>query len=297
LKYARRSFKKSILRLDYNSNSSQGEDLVKKFLVFCSLFLFVLSICPELSAQINIKTPGVKAEVKKGKIEYPADKIVDYNEGTYEVWFKPLFDMSAKPSGQEIQCYLLFVGGSGPDGLKVVCENVRTGGSIRISANFLKNPVALAQDRLKWNSDEWHYFAMSWKYVDDPAPEKKKMQMVFYADGKEYSKQENPLKSDLPSTASFLIRLGDANLASKALIDAFRLSSKARTADEIAASFKDGPLSDKDTTLMDKFDKIQLGDKIRSYSIPDAKVKGIITGSYEKLQGKYGNAMKFYSDK
>ncbi|HBC85345.1 MAG TPA: hypothetical protein DCZ94_00155 [Lentisphaeria bacterium] len=258
----------------------------------------VLLIALAFTSPSQAQAPAGKADPgKRGKIEYSADKIVDFNEGTYEVWFKPLFDMSAKPAGQEIQCFLLFVGGSGSDGLKVVCENVRTGGSIRISANFLKNPVALAQEKLKWNSNDWHYFAMTWKYVDDTAPDKRNLQMVFYADGKEYSKMDNFLKSDLPSTASFLIRIGDVNYNSKALVDAIRFSSKARTSEEIAGSFSVGPKIDKDTTLMDNFDKLQLADKTRAYTTPEGKAKGIITGSYERIQGKYGNAMKLSTDK
>lgn len=264
-----------------------------KIMNVLAVLIFTVSCACSALAQ----APATKPDAKKGKVEYPADGVIDFNQGTFEIWFKPLFDMSARPSGQEIQCFLLYVGTANDQGLKVLCENVRTGGSIRVSSNFIKNPMAVNQEKLAWKPDEWHHFAMTWKYVDDPAPDKRNIQFVFYADGKEYLKNDNPLKGELPSASSYVVRLGDPRYNNKALFDAVRFSSKARTAEEISASFNGGPKTDADTTLMDNFDRIQVLDKSRTNTMPDGKIKGIISGTYEKVLGKYGNALKLSSEK
>ncbi len=104
--------------------------------MFAVLFFTVSFACSALAQSLP-----PKPDAKKGKVEYPADGIIDFNAGTFETWFKPLFDMSVKPAGQEIQCYLLYVGTTNDLGLKVLCENVRTGGSIRVSSSFFKKPM------------------------------------------------------------------------------------------------------------------------------------------------------------
>jgi len=257
--------------------------------------VLLLIICFEIP--IFAQAPAAKPDEKRGKIEYPADGVIDYKEGTFEVCFKLLFDMSAKVTGQEIQCFLLYVGPSNDTGMKVLCETVKTGSSIRVSAGFLKNPVAVPLDKLGWKPDEWHHFAMTWKYADDPSPEKRKMQFVFYLDGKECKNYESPLKTELPSVSSYLVRIGDQRYNNKALFDGVRFSSTARTAEEITASSSAELKSDASTTLVDNFDKLQVADKTRTNTNSDGRIKGIIMGSYEKVPGKYGNALKLFSGK
>ncbi|HCE43282.1 MAG TPA: hypothetical protein DET40_07020 [Lentisphaeria bacterium] len=232
-----------------------------------------------------------KSEVKNGKIEYPASGVMKYNEGTFEIWFKPLFDMSEKKPGTlpEIHCFLLFIGDSlGDEGLKVRCESFDKGGLLKISSMYLKSYMALVQEKLKWKPDEWHYFAMSWKYMDD----QKNMHFVCYIDGKEYLKMDNPVKAELPSTDNYVIRLGNPKYNARVLFDAIRFSSGVRTPEEIAASFNGGPKVDGSTTLVDSFDKLQIIDKARAGTTTEERIPGTVIGYYEKLPGRYGNAIK-----
>lgn len=229
-------------------------------------------------------------------IEYPATQCdVNIDEGSFEIWFQIGFDPTRNP---EMAFYkpmtFLFVGSPSANPLFTVIfkgtydpnRNVDRR-HIAYTGDILRIATQPESDPLGWKKGEWHFLAVTWK---DIGP---KYQCQIYVDGKLLINHESDTRREIILTEDAVIRVGSNNYAgSYATVDSIRLSSVVRTAEEIAASYKNGFAWDRYTLLLDKFENLEEGKGVTT--TPEHGKQGVILGSYEYVDTPTGKGIKMH---
>ena len=298
---------------------------MKKLLSACSLIiLFVAALT------VTAKTKKARNPLS-GEIEYPSKGLINFKEGTFEVWmslmYKPGTDLELpSDAGTGITTFLRTVDIKNPLGNKKKdieepyiyfgSNQVRAGESETLFVHFSflerKNRITgqLVDDlhvrimkQLHWmKKGEWHHLAITWKDTGGG-----KYDCALFADGKEVAREkftlkENVLQNDKTNTLLFgsLVRC-------YASINEIKISNTALSPKEIKSDAKRSMKKDKTTTLLlnssswSKLKKVKAsiaeGNSYDFYKRPSSVYKnGQILGAYSLIKGKYGKAVQLVED-
>lgn len=191
-------------------------------------------------------------EIVKLKITSPLNK----EEGTIEVWIKPLFSLANKELPNDYP-FIVSISNTkikAPTLPPTLAIHFTPAGTIAfqiVDTRSANNQFILSSQPLNWASAEEHFIAASWK----------KDIMRLYIDGQEISslKFNSALLKDIFSEHGEEIYFGNhialPRLYSATVIDGVRVSNSARTAQEIRQAYQDNKefVNDKKTIFIEGF--------------------------------------------
>ena len=163
---------------------------------------------------------------------YPIADNIDSNMGTIEFWIKPNWDADGTSrtfveAGNRFNNGIL-VAIDGLNNLRFIQwgDNPQTP---QIESSYERGVAIGASD---WKRDQWHHLAVTWN--------QSAQSIAFYLDGQLRSSDSGVRMANF-STSDFIMgaRAGGSQ-PSDATFDEFRISSRARTTNEVAESFEAG---------------------------------------------------------
>lgn len=257
-----------------------------------------------------------------GQLAFPAKGNIDFDQGTYEVWFKEVnpqkgvYEIGAS-SNRPVCLFLNVINNKSKNNRKTEESFMRfgiftDGNRHSIGTGFLNDNarVGFVTKSAKLSS-EWNYAAITWQKIS-----KETYKIIVYLNGEEVRSSEqkySPFKKIekyaqvyITRSASYLKKGNDSG--SIGVIDSFRISKKVRTLTEIKQSFEKGFEADKETLLFDDFSKVVPEKK---YNIVKAAAKpnevsgktshkrksqrGIFSGPFNLVEGRNGTqAVEFF---
>lgn len=245
------------------------------FFILVTAFLANLSV----SAQQPARTYG--------NLTYPAKGNIQLDEGTVELYVTSGFDFEAEGQTYGTLFDLIF-----PDEkwhYVIMCINWSHG--ISMVGYTQPQQAYVSFGRPRWKPGESHVVQWTWSG--------KKRTLLM--DGKRKSEGkggvisesvdvvvEGPIQGDL-SKALIMVGLQHSNFT----IDEIRISSIARTPEELAALKDTAPVADAHTLLLDHCD----GGPAEVISGRSGETGGILEGAYEIAPGKYGKAIQLWKEK
>ena len=265
---------------------------------------------------ILIATQLIAAEPYiNGEIRFPAKKLFNQTEGTFEVWFKQelaLDDKSFKlgqPSSRSLCCFFKVSKTGlkdanrkrGAQNFHFIHHGIFTDGQRFVlggSFNMENAQVGRAMKLLKLDQDKWHYAAVTWKELSAG-----KFRIVSYVNGASIRKSEASYRKKDKLGTDSVIYIGDAatyheklDSGSLATLDSFRISNKELSAEEISKSFESGKFTaEKTTLLMDDFNKLKTPRKAKIGVLTEVgktahkqTQRGLIYGSCKIVEGRNG---------
>jgi len=252
-----------------------------------------------------------------GAIIFPQKGLIDFDEGTYEIWLSPTYNtaesmFSAKSGRITIPIFGFFhedPNKKKADKSESDDDTSRAGISLKVkhmrdNPGFLECKGAMFDIKMGANPDEpikrvfdprppkfdlkkdqWHYIAFTWKKVG------KEYECGLYIDDK-LSLYKNVLALDVDTSyenAYIQIgSIGDCNMA----VDSFRISNKVRSGEELTKSFQSGLASDESTLLFQNGASLEKMKKTLMWPNPfKCNPAGEIFGGYKMIEGKFGKAV------
>jgi len=298
----------------------------------CLLVVVGLMLMVELSAAAkkeNEKTKTKKIEKsavvsEDGEIVFPAKGLIDYNQGTFEIWFKLTYNLedpmteeksfriipilsfykkeddsvynkekNRKPGRYNvISCY---ADEAEAPTINLLIEHRQSeGGSILYVSNLIdrktkglgiKVPNAYVVKGLTFKADEWHFIAISWKKTEN-----EQYECSMSIDGEAHP----PITASACKIADMdlsdvLIRIGSIEDALFA-VNSFRISKIVRSEEQIKSSFEKGLSADSDTLFFqngESLAKLKKGTRLGT----EVDKKGEIFGANKFIDGKFGKAL------
>jgi len=253
-----------------------------------------------------------------GEIVFPRKGSIDFDEGTYEIWFKPTYTTSESMFGADTKrSTIVFMSAevdekfkrknSGKDksaseqvvfsNLKLTMGHHAAGpGQLNFWSNLFdarknkeKGSQVQAAHELRnpdFQKDRWYYLAITWKHSGE------EYECGIYIDDT-YRKFKNvtACSDDKRVVDEMFLVIGSAEDCNMA-VDSFRVSNRVRTDEEITKSFESG-LSQDDATLIfhngESFAKMK---KVSERTDPlKCSPKGEILGASKMVDGKFGKAI------
>ena len=299
---------------------------MKKTAALVLLLLFVSTLTLNVYARSRKKRD--LPEFFSGAIVIPYENNVNLKEGTFETWVSTVYQPGTNlelPVEGGIQAITLMrtktlgVGSNKhldqeitPARINIAINQIEGGRDESIYGHFtyfsrkysegvyIDNFGISFLDQLKWNKEEWHYIAVTWKLIGD-----NKSEVKAYCDGKIFVNDKFELLEDvLKSDNNNVIIFGDIRYNFSA-INEIRISSNAKTDEEIAAQAGKKFTKEKTTLVLlnsaslSKMRKVKAHEHdwtyTRTYVFPsNLKVprNGAIVGYYKYIKGKFGKAVK-----
>lgn len=167
----------------------------------------------------GIRKTGVQID---GSLNYTMDNNINYAAGTIEFWVKLGFDPT------DVSTYTLFdTDGSGQNELML---------SVSDSSLYfdfwdnVSNTLETTGDVSSWSQDEWHFVAVTWDVAGD---------QIVYLDGLNDTSSSSGdfTDSDIFRGNLYIGNSMDGTGPSTSLFDEFRISSVARSGEEIYADY------------------------------------------------------------
>jgi len=296
-----------------------------------SFFILVsLLLVLNLFAAAKKEKQGEKAKGKKnekavvvpdgGEIVFPREGSIDYNEGTFEIWFKLAYniedpmvedksfrvpvkflsfhrkndDKYSKEKDKKGPPYKLInhVDNEEAPTITIYIEHREAGGGVIVCASNLidrkildrKVPQIYAVKGLTFKADEWHFIALSWKKVG----EQYECNMRIDGESLPTITASACNISDM-SPEGAIIKIGSTE-DSLFAVNSFRISKTARTEEQLKNSFEKGLSADSDTLLFqngESLAKLKKSEKLTA----DVDKKGQIFGANKFIDGKFGKAL------
>lgn len=253
--------------------------------------LLPLCLCAFVSLCLLSHTQA--ADRKYGNLIYPASGNIELNEGTVEIWLISGFDSEPERKDSSSWCSpfnLTFPS----DNAKYVL-NFLTWGKAIVQAGYGKIQHSYVWTRpLVWKPGEFHHLAWTWSgrkrsvYVDGTAGGKGPKGEIPVE-----QTVEGPLAGDLTDAR---IEIGSGH--SPITIDEVRISSIARTPEEIAKGWQSAPKKDATTLLLDHCAE---GDpeviaESRERTLAGAVIRRRLEGGHESVKGRFGNAIQLWTE-
>jgi len=170
------------------------------------------------------KGKALKSSSVHGYLKYPAEGILDINEGTIELWVKP---MDWDPSDNKF--HVFFEAKS--DGALYLYKYFEDSKLLFLSTDDHKNgPYYTSAKTIQWGKNEWHHLAATW------SPEG----ILLYVDGKPISK--SPADAVLPTREIKSFSIGDLPWHTvrlgTTLLDEVKIYDQALNANEIKLHYE-----------------------------------------------------------
>jgi len=239
------------------------------------------------------------------EILVPNKKIIDYNQGTIEAWFKLNYKLNESfntGNNSYAECINFFstehsnrkLGERPPSEPNLMLRMAYTqkGQRLTLGSNMFNHKsksrgvlyVPAAKLGLtETNETDWHYIAASWEKKGEG------FDLKIYFNGKLTAQKTLPYRQSvkMKSSGKEVLRVGNV-LMCYGSIDSFRLSQTVRTGEEIQAVYKDGLKKDKDSTLFLDYATIKKLKKVRfkEDKLPKVSTKGIIHGTATYVDGR-----------
>jgi len=233
---------------------------------------------------------------KFARVTYPAPGHVELDEGTVEMWVRNDFDPQSRMTNRFYSPINYFYVRPGDLSLLARHSTGKRGGVLRggksLWARAGKATGGPHLHELGWREKgEWRFLAMTWQYRGG------KCVRELYVDG-ERCHVESGLQERMALASDAEIHLGAYFFnGCFAALDQVRISAVRRTPEEIAAGFENGLKSDKFTLLFDDFEGVPApgkGKKRRVETTPGKGAPGVVHGSFEIIDGRFGKALKLH---
>ncbi|MBI4027426.1 MAG: hypothetical protein HY360_20745 [Verrucomicrobia bacterium] len=232
---------------------------------------------------------------KYGNLIYPARGNIELDEGTVELWLINGLDMGAA-SKELAACPfdLIF-----PDqNAHYILNYIHWGKAIAQVGYGKLNHSYVWSPPLAWKPGEFHHLAWTWSgrkrsvYADGTAGGKGNKRGHEYDIPAEVT-VEGPLVGDLTDGR---IEIGRGYSA--IIIDEIRISSIARTAEEIAKGWQAAPKKDATTLLLDHCEE---GDPdviaiSKERTLEGELIGRRLEGGHESVKGRFGNAIQLWTE-
>jgi hypothetical protein len=233
------------------------------------------------------------ADRKYGNLIYPAAGNIQLDEGTVEIWLISGFDSEPETKDSASWCCpfdLIF-----PSENAHYILNFITWGKALAQVGYGKLQHSYVWTRtLVWKPGEFHHLAWTWSgrkrsvYVDGTAGGK-----GTKGETPAEVTVEGPLVGDLTDAR---IEIGRGH--SPITIDGVRISSIARTSEEIAKGWQSAPKRDAMTLLLDHCEEsdpeVIAESKERT---PEGEVvRRRLEGGHEWVKGRFGNAIQLWAE-
>lgn len=256
-----------------------------------SLTIFLISFCMDVKC------------FDYGRVLYPAEGNIEIEEGTIEFRLALLFDPEEtfKDESQyrlnASLFYLEWPGEKRNGAIAISCYTNFTRGkyycNLGISVANTKNELLpLGTVINDWKKGQWHHIAFTWKGKE----------MRLYIDGKEIKEtrreQPEPFDGDIGKGKG--IYLGDRfGNTGRVLFDDFRISSIARTEEEIKSYIKNEIKPDAYTLLLDNFNEnfTPDGKTQTKCTVIQSKEGRIISQHCKFIKGIFGNCLSMTTDR
>jgi hypothetical protein len=262
-----------------------------------------------------------------GEIEYPSKGLINFKEGTFEVWmslmYKPGTDLNLyTDAGTGVTAFLRTIDIKNPLGNKnkdienpyiFFGSNQVHAGEVetlfvhfsflerknRINGQLVDDLHVRIMKQLKWKKkNEWHHLAITWKDTGSG-----NYDCALFADGKEVAKEKFTLKEGILENDKTNTLLFGSLVRCYAAINELRLSNTALSSKEIKANARHSMKKDKTTTFLlnssswNKLKKAKTpltrSNSYNLYKRPSSVYKnGQIAGAYSFIKGKYGKAVQ-----
>lgn len=237
-----------LLRFEDNLNGEQGETIINN---------------PTLEYEEGVH--GKAGFLGAGdQLEYAVENNINSQEGTIEFWIKPKW--SGNDGGEND--FLLF--GDIPGAIFIH----RVFGYVEIIVNLGgEEPtwqIGANTGNTTWLANEWHHLAFTW------SAEK----IQTYIDGDLLA--EAAVTYPLPELSTTQFKIGNSEVPAEAFIDEFRISNRARTAEEINQSFQFGSMQESQAVypnIRPKYSDISVG--------PDGDLMAYLSGTRSAGSGVY----------
>lgn len=251
--------------------------------VIASVVLQILAI-PASAQNFSVKY----GPDKFANISYPAVGKAKVEEGTCEGWFKIGYLPGRKVDITFFSPMTFFCVGGGRNikfavqavnrytksldrhTSQVWASGIITGRGFGIDITAISN----------WQTDTWHYVAFTWKMDGEKYDNK------LYIDGKEVARQVTAPNASAVITPQDVLRVGATYFnSSYGTVDEIKVSTVARSAEEIAKSFSAGFTRDRFTSILDKFESLKAVGKVSETSSVEG-VNGIVAGTFKEVAGR-----------
>ena len=271
----------------------------------CLFLLVAVGISSLCAAGPDQFTPKYGSD-KFARVEYPATGNITLNEGTVEMWIRVEFDPNRRHHLRYYSPMTYFWVGCDSTRSAHLSIAFRSGynsskdensAALSVSGSLMTMPLSAPVSTLsegrgevaeKWRRGQWHHLAVTWEKKG------RMMHLRLFIDGVPVDSKEERTSAPPVLAADAVIRIGARyHNSCYATIDSLRLSAVVRSQEEIAGSVKSGHGLDRFTLLLDEFEKIGTAeDGRRAHTTAMTGDRGSVTGSFEQVPGRFGDALK-----
>ncbi|HPN84215.1 MAG TPA: hypothetical protein PK821_02665 [Victivallales bacterium] len=287
---------------------------------FLGLFSFQSDAAKKEKDDKKEKKKDTKPKDEKpqyGEIVFPRKGSIEYQEGTFEIWFKPTYNTMEAMFGSETNRNTVYFMTVTPykramnraseksnSDINLKTPNMGFGighmtsgpGGLSFWSKMIdrrNDPTQGSQDTvfhqikpIDFKKDQWHYIAVTWK------KEGKNYESEMCIDGVFRKKSVAPEFEDITFDFEEMYFIVGSHEDCNIAVDSFRVSKKVRTNEEILKSFESGLSSDDATLLFHNGASFEKMKKVSERSEPKkCSPKGEIYGASRMVSGKSGKAI------